>query len=99
MQNPNPIRLAAKLYECRDAARTLLGEQYLARMAEYGATIRQVAAAKQCSDIKAAMLLAQSPDHSTGVGQVLCLAAAVELIEPSTGVVSNEIKGPGHDSK
>ena len=82
MDHEHRARMIAKLYECRDAARTLLGEKYPARMAEYGKEIRAIAINKEISDIKAAMLLASVPDPS-GIGSVLYLAAAVELIEPS----------------
>lgn len=82
MDNEHRVRMIAKLYECRDAARLLLGEKYQARMVEYGTEIRAVAINKKISDLKAALLLATVPDAS-GVGSVMYLAAAVELIEPS----------------
>ena len=82
MDHEHRARMIAKLYECRDAARTLLGEKYPERMAEYGKEIRAVAINKKITDIKAAILLSSIPAASR-VGSLLYLAALVEMIEPS----------------
>jgi hypothetical protein len=77
----NVVQIAAKLYECRDAARTILGDKYQERMREYGDSIRSVAAAKECSELEAGKMLADA--GGGGVATVLMLAATVEIIEPS----------------
>ena len=40
------VRLAAQLYQARDDVRTILGDRFKQRMAEYGAVIKSVAAAQ-----------------------------------------------------
>lgn len=77
----NVVQIAAKLYECRDAARTILGDKYPERMREYGDSIRSVAAAKECSELVAGKMLAEAAGG--GMTTVLVLAATVEIIEPS----------------
>lgn len=81
MNNEKATRLAAKLYECRDAARTLLGDKYHDRMAEYERVIRGVAAERCIGLVEAGTEIATK---SGGVFMaVLVLAATVEAIEPS----------------
>lgn len=75
------VQIAARLYECRDAARTLLGDKYPERMREYGDSIRIVAAVKKCSELEAGKMLAEA--GGGGMATVLMLAATVEIIEPS----------------
>lgn len=74
------IRLSARLYECRDAARTLLGENYAIRIAEYGQLITRLARKEQITPLAAATRLGQALG---GFGAVIALAAFVELVEPS----------------
>lgn len=75
------VKMAAKLYECRDTAKTLLGDRYKARMAELGDALKAIAAGKKCELLHAANLAARACD--SGFDQVQVLAAAVELVEPS----------------
>lgn len=76
------IQLAAKLYECRDTAKTFLGDGYSERMREYGEIVSAVSNQKRISIIQAAIELAQ--DHqASGYEKIQILASAVEIIEPS----------------
>lgn len=77
----NAVQIAAQLYECRNAARTLLGDNYSERMHEYGDSIRSVAAVKGCGELEAGKILAEAAGG--GMTAVLVLAATVEIIEPS----------------
>lgn len=76
----NAVQMAAKLYECRDAARALLGAHYKQDMDAWAAAIRADAKAANCSELKAAMKLSNDGD---GFKQLVVLAAFVEMTEPS----------------
>jgi hypothetical protein len=76
------VRLAAKLYEARDASRRILGEKYKERMALYGRGIRVLQIGEtQDSVLSATIELAKKCDHEMEV--IFVIAAGVELIEPS----------------
>lgn len=72
---------AAKLYECRDAAKTLLGEHYHRDITLLAKRIKSKAAELDCNDLQAAIALAKDAD---GFQTIVILAAAVEMVEPST---------------
>jgi hypothetical protein len=74
------INSTSKMYECRDAAKTLYGSKYAARMEEYGDAIKAVARSKQCSELQAVILMAKEVD---GFARICLMAAYVELVEPS----------------
>ena len=40
MQTEQAVKMAAKLYECRDTAKRLFGDTYHERMAAYGQTVK-----------------------------------------------------------
>lgn len=77
------VRLAAQLYEARDAVRRLLGTTYSARMVELGGALQRVADASKTTVLSAAINAARSV---SGLDSLLILAAAVELSEPSAEV-------------
>jgi hypothetical protein len=76
----NVIQIAAKLYECRDAARSLLGAHYKRDMDMWAIAIRAVAERDKCSELSAAQKMARETD---GFGAIVVLAACVEMTEPS----------------
>ena len=75
------VRLAAQLYQARDSVRRLLGDKYAVRMAELGASLQRLAAARNSSVLKEAISAARAV---SGMDSLLILAAAVEHTEPST---------------
>ena len=77
----NAIQIAARLYECRDAARNILGVKYAEKMREYGDSVRAVAKVKECGELEAGKMLAEATGG--GMTAILVLAATVEIIEPS----------------
>ena len=89
MIGEDKIKLAAKLYKCRDTAKRLYGDQYKSKMVEYGKII--TAAMKKHkldSEVEAAMKIieeaATTEKHDgSGITIMNLLAAAVEMIEPS----------------
>jgi len=76
----NAIQMAAKLYECRDAARSLLGTHYKRDMELWALAITGVAASDKCSELAAANKMAK---EAGGFGAIVVLAAYVEMAEPS----------------
>jgi hypothetical protein len=75
------VRIAARLYESRDAAKLMLGERYRERMAEYGEVLKAICKRDSVDEIGAlnkALRLVDNP-----YTQIQLMAAAVELVEPS----------------
>lgn len=78
------VRMAATLYEIRDATRRLLGDKYPAKMAEMGKVVAQFAKMHGTNELAAAQwMVDQLEMRGNDVTTMLVLAAAVELIEPS----------------
>jgi hypothetical protein len=75
----NAIQMSAKLYEFRDAARSLLGAHYQRDMDLWAIAIKGMADADQCSNLAAATKMAREAD---GFGAIVVLAAYVEMVEP-----------------
>lgn len=75
------VKVAARLYECRDTAKRLLGEKYQERMREYGDAVRSVAKVKCIGELEAGKMLAEA--SGGGMTALLVMAATVEIIEPS----------------
>ena len=73
--------ISPRLYACRDAARLLLGDDYQRKVSELGAALQTDAQARKCTLLDAAMQSARGRD---GVDALQILAAAVEILEPST---------------
>ena len=82
----NQVQLAAKLYECRDTCKKLWGVEWKKEV-EFHTRLIQAAMKKHNinNEIQAAMKLINDVGEadSSGVFTMKCLAAAVELIEPS----------------
>lgn len=76
------VRMAAQLYEVRDAARTMLRGAFGPRMKQRGEEIRAEAERSGRSDLEAAQDLINQRGL-TDFGALEMLAAAVELVEPS----------------
>lgn len=81
MSMANAIQITSKLYECRDAARRMLGEKYHERIGAYERVIRGVAAERVIGLLEAGKIVAEAAGG--GMTSVLVLAATVEAIEPS----------------
>lgn len=84
MQREQAVKMAEKLYTCRDTARNLLGAHYQRDMELWGIAIRGQADADKCSELAAATKMAKDTD---GFGTIIILAAYVEMVEPSNNVV------------
>lgn len=80
------VKLAAKLYECRDACKKLYGADWKTEI-DFHMKLIHAAMAKHKIDneITAAMKLIEECSHMDGGGvfSMKILAAAVEIVEPS----------------
>lgn len=81
MISQKTIGIASKLYECRDAAKSILGHQYIERMTELQSLIKSQANASECDELTAALMLTKGGNG--GMRKILVLSAYVEMIEPS----------------
>lgn len=94
----NGIQKAAKLYECRDTARTLLGAEYPAKIAEWKKLVADEAKRTNRNALEAAITLNKRVvDGMPGDGfsMLLIFAAAVEIIEPSANAPDQPTRAPG----
>jgi hypothetical protein len=82
MNSENAIKLAAKMYEARDAAKILFGAEYDTRMAAPMSMLKQTAEENNISVLDAAQKIARIQlDRYQGMGAMIVIAAAVELCE------------------
>jgi hypothetical protein len=78
------IKQAAKLYQCRDCAKFLFGDDYHQKIEPYQQVIKSLAAAEELEIIPAATRICNTGNNKeNGMLQMIILAAAVEIIEPS----------------
>jgi hypothetical protein len=76
------IKLAAKMYEARDAAKALFGAEYDTKMAAPMSMLKQTAEEQNISVMDAAKKIARGYlDQYQGMGAMIVIAAAVELCE------------------
>lgn len=80
------VRMAAKLYECRDSMRRILGAKYHETMEGYAKTIRHVANERKIDTLAAAIQMSKEAQAMfwDPIIPVCLLAAAVEIDEPSS---------------
>jgi len=79
------IKIAEKLYECRDTARRFFRDEYKAKLEPYTSLIKQVMKANNEGELEALLRISKTNTfQDNAFGQMLFFAAAVELIEPET---------------
>lgn len=83
--NEKAIKVAAKLYECRDLAKLVLGDRYADTMLDYGKKLKEIASKTGQSELRVAQEWAESYFAETRKSETvtIIMAAAVELFEPS----------------
>ena len=81
MKTEQAVKMAAKVYECRDTAKRVFGDGYQKLMEAYGQVVKSVANEMRCSELSAATTLANKAGG--GMAAVCYLAAVVEMTEPS----------------
>lgn len=78
------IKMAAKLYQCRDAAKALFGNEYKERLNYYRHVIDQHKLNQQIDTLPAVLAICSLPHvKENEMAVMMFMAAAVEIIEPS----------------
>ena len=78
------IKIAAKLYECRDTAKRFFREEYAAKLKPYIHIITAVMKANELDELQAILKISKTETYQeNGMTQMLFMAAAVEIMEPS----------------
>jgi len=81
------IKITAKLYECRDTAKSLAkmkGEDYKEMLKPYSDIITKVMKANNLKHIPALLKISETKTYQdSGMAQMLFMAALTELMEPS----------------
>lgn len=70
-----------QMYECRKAARLILGDDYAASMVNWSAVIAAKMAEGQLSVLQAVIALGLHLDEHDGIPLMVLISAAVEMIE------------------
>ncbi len=74
------VQIAAKLYECRDAMKMLLGARYQERVRETARHITQLMQVRKCTVMEAALQIGTAVQQA-GDSPAIVFAAAVEMTE------------------
>lgn len=78
------IKMAAKLYECRDTAKSFFKEKFKEKLQPYTHIIKEVMKANNLEEIPALLKISKAQHYQeNGFAQMMYMAAVVELIEPS----------------
>jgi hypothetical protein len=78
------IKLAARLYRCRDTAKRFYGDEFLETITPYMQVVAGVAKEKGIDELLAVMQICEDEViANNGWTVTLLMAAAVELSEPS----------------
>lgn len=78
------IKMAAKLYECRDTAKSFFKEKFKEKLQPYTHIIQEVMKANNLEEIPALLKISKAQHYQeNGFAQMMYMAAVVELIEPS----------------
>lgn len=83
------IKMAAKLYECRDTAKKLFKHEYKEKLKPYTVLLQNVMKANNLEEIPALLLISKTETYQeSGMAQMMFMAAVVELIEPSEQTIT-----------
>jgi hypothetical protein len=77
------IKIAAKLYKCRDTAKQILGAKYQERLEPYIALIKTVMRENKIEELPALLIISKTKIYEDGFNQLYFMAAVCEIIEPS----------------
>jgi len=78
----NNIQIAAKLYDCRDTAKSLFKEEYKTKLQPYTHIVKEVMKANKLEVIPALLKISKTATYQdSGIAQMMFMAAVVELIE------------------
>lgn len=78
------IKMAAKMYQCRDAAKALYGKEYKKKLDWYICRIYEIQKARAIETLPALIEICSLPSiKENAMATTLFMASAVEIIEPS----------------
>jgi hypothetical protein len=78
------IKMASKLYHCRDTAKRFYKDEYQNKLTDYKQIIMAVMNKHNLGELEALLKISETESYnSSGMVQMLFMAAVVELIEPS----------------
>lgn len=78
------IKIAAKLYECRDTAKRFYKDEYSDRVKPFKEMIQTEMKSNNLEEIPALLKISKTETfHAWPMRQMMFMAATVELIEPS----------------
>lgn len=81
------IKMAAKLYECRDTAKKLAkiqGVTFKSAISQYTTIIEAVMESKELKPLEALLFISETKTYKeSGMAQMMFMAALTELLEPS----------------
>jgi hypothetical protein len=75
------LKITAKMYECRDAARRLYGTEWPEKRDRYQAYIRACMQMNHVDEFEAVVIISKECDNNA-VAIMILMGALVELIEP-----------------
>lgn len=79
----NQAQMAAKLYECRDTAKSFFREEYKTKLEPYTHILKEVMKANNLEEIPALLRISQTHTYQeSSMAQMMFMSAVVELIEP-----------------
>lgn len=81
------VRMAARMYEMRDTARRMLGDNYAAHMMKMGVLLEAAAKRRGIEPLSIAIEAAKEPGASA-TDVMMIMAAVVELTEPSPRIAA-----------
>jgi hypothetical protein len=88
--------MTARLYDCRSAARGILGDSYVETLKPWRAVVEKVMAAKGKTVLSAVIDIGLHIDPSDGIALMLVMAAGVEMLEsPGSGLRVDPVDGRG----
>lgn len=80
------IKIAAKLYECRDTAKQFMGKDFHTKLKPYMELVKATMRDNKLCALKALLKISETETYqNSGMAQLLFMAAAVEIMEPSPG--------------
>lgn len=78
------IKIAAKLYDCRDTAKRFFKEDFWEKIKPHTEIIKQVMKSNGIGEMKALLKISETEMYQdSGMTQMMFIAAMVELLEPS----------------
>ena len=76
------IKIAAKMYECRDTAKKFYKEGYSKVVKPFISSIEQIMTIHNCNAIEALLKISETNDYKeNGIKQMLFMAGCVDIIE------------------